>query len=324
MTWHQALGLLVLSSIAACSSATVTGGPGEAQNTDQGPSGLPKEMVSDLLRAQSVQSAPDGTCASCNDAISGIEAPLCTTNGSPSSAELLDGIIACICTNECGLECANACTGVDEYASDACMACIDNMCSGAIAACSADVSSTPPPPPDPPPSTGCSTCSDFLTGVSSEIPCTDDGSPSSYALYSDFIDCVCTTGCSAECGAACNGLEDPTDACYSCLNVTCEASIEACLGQPFDPQPPPPPPPPPPACVSCSQFITGHVDASLCTDDASPSSADLYAAFVDCVCTTGCSAECGAACNGLEEPTDACYSCLNVTCDPQIQACLSL
>jgi hypothetical protein len=322
MTWHRALGLFVLTSLGACTTATVTGGPGEAGSS------LPNDMVTDVLRAQSVQSADDDVCASCNDAISGVGLPLCTGNGPPSSSDLLDGLVACICTDGCAAECAGACSGQDDLASDACMVCIENTCNGAIAACTADVSSTPPPPSDPPPSdppppsAACSTCSDFLTGVSHETPCTDDGPPSSYALYGDFIDCVCTTGCSAECGAACNGLEDPTDACYSCLYTTCDASIEACLGEPFEPEPPPPPPPPP-SCSTCNDFLTGVSSETPCTDDGPPSSYSLYGDFIDCVCTTGCSAECGAACDGLEDPTDACYSCLSVTCDPQIQACLS-
>jgi len=323
MTWHHALGLFVLMSVGACTSATVTGGPGEAQTGGPGDaqSSLPNGMVADVLRAQSVQSAPDDPCIGCNDAISGVGLPLCTTNGPPSSAELLDELVACICTNECAPECAGACSGADEFASDACMLCIENSCSGAIAECTADVSSTPPPPP-PPPSEVCSTCRDFLTGASHETPCTDDGPPSSYSLYSDFIDCVCTTGCSAECGPACNGLEETSDACVSCLYTTCDAPIEACLGEPFEP-PPPEPPPSPATCASCSQFISGHSSDPLCTDDGSPSSAELYDNFLVCVCTTGCSAECGGACNGVEDPTDACYSCISVTCDPEIQACLN-
>lgn len=229
-TWHHVLGLLVLASAGACTSVTVTGGPGEAQGTPD--STLPNKMVSDVIQAQGVQSSADGSCASCNGAISGIGVAPCTDNGPPSSAELLDGLVDCICTNECGAECGDACVGNTDVASDACMWCIENSCTGAIDACTADVSSSPPDLPEPPPpSSGCSSCSDFITGVSSEIPCSDDGPPSSYSLYNDFIDCVCVTGCSAECGNACNGLEDPTDACYSCLNTTCDPQIQACLNQ---------------------------------------------------------------------------------------------
>ena len=243
--------------------------------------------------------------------------------------------MSCICTDGCAAECGDACNGTSDTASDACMTCIDTTCYGSLETCFADVGDAPNPDPDPdpgpdpdpdpnpePPVSVCASCADYLTGVSSADPCIDDGPPSSAQLLDDVSQCICVTGCSAECGAACDGLEDPSDACYNCIDSACNAPLEACAGGLIEPGNDHPAPPPANTCSTCGDYLSGYASESPCTDDGPPSSMDLYSGLIDCICVTGCSTECDAACNGIEDISEACSTCINVTCDPSIQACL--
>jgi hypothetical protein len=336
------LGCLLLSSLGACATQVIDNSGRPADSRPEDFAALPTDMVGTLRSAQ--QTSPqffgnDG-CATCYDAVSGSADPLCTANGPPSSSQILQDLMSCICTNGCAAECGDACDGTSDAASDACMTCIETTCYGSLETCYADVGDQPDPVPNPnpepnpepnpdpdppPPVSGCASCGDYLTGVSSADPCMDDGPPSSAQLLEDVSQCICVTGCSAECGTACDGSDAPSDACYDCIYSTCEAPLEACAGGPIEPGGgggDPPPPPPANTCSTCGDFISGHASEWPCTDDGPPSSMDLYDSLMDCICVTDCSTECGAACNGGEDISDVCSTCINITCNPAIQACL--
>jgi hypothetical protein len=316
---HLLLGAL-FASLAACQSTVIDGS--NAPVGDGASKGATR--VERALRAASTgQSAQAGdACISCLDVVSGVEGAPCDGDGPPSSAELLNALVDCICTSGCATECGDACAGTGDV-SDACNTCVSATCAAPIDACVGDGSTSSGGGAGSPPPASCGTCYEVIYGAADPANvCTNDGPPSSQDLLNAFTDCICTSGCATECADACNGTSDASDACYSCIDATCSSAVDACVATGGVVAGDPPGNPPPASCVTCSDLLhTGGEVSALCTDDGPPSSAALYGAFVDCVCTSGCASECGDACNGTSEASDACYSCINAQCADPIEAC---
>lgn len=78
---------------------------------------------------------PPGDCLKCASAFApGTSGELCTDDGPPSSAELVDAVKTCSCETGCAAECgASACAG--QPPDDACFACMNATCGDEIAAC---------------------------------------------------------------------------------------------------------------------------------------------------------------------------------------------
>jgi hypothetical protein len=143
--------------------------------------------------------------------------------------------------------------------------------------------------------------------------CTMNGPPSSTEIFDGLVDCLCVSGCAAECGDnACMGM-DGDMACQTCAFNACGGEVQACLQDGG----------PPPACVGCSDVVQDQQDpADLCTMNGPPSSSDIFDTFFDCVCVTGCDAECGDnACMALAAD-QACQGCIFTSCGAEAQACL--
>lgn len=78
-------------------------------------------------------------------------------------------------------------------------------------------------------------------------------------------------------------------------------------------------------CDSCGDVLLNYESDPLCTDDGSPSSADLFNAFLACRCNGTCSDECGGnVCSG-SGPNSACVYCSEkhgpTGCGDQYDAC---
>ena len=158
----------------------------------------------------------------------------------------------------------------------------------------------------------CLGCSDVLNGGDPNAICTMNGPPSSSDLLASMVDCLCVTGCVAECGDnACMGSQ-ASQACQGCALNACGNEVQACLGDSSNPPP----------CVSCDDVLNGGDPAALCTMNGPPSSSDLWDAFSTCACVDSCSNECGAACQG-GQPDQACLGCVQQSCGAELQACTS-
>jgi hypothetical protein len=75
------------------------------------------------------------------------------------------------------------------------------------------------------------------------------------------------------------------------------------------------------ACVGCADASIGAGEA--CTDDGSPSSAELLDALMTCTCDASfCGDACADNACASSMPTEACLACLDSTCAEQQAACL--
>ena len=248
-------------------------------------------------------------CIGCGEVIGngGDPALICTMNGPPSSEDLLEGFITCVCTDSCANECgANACSGMPP--DQACQDCIFGPCGGDTQACLNDDGGPPPPPPP------CVECDVALNGGDPADLCTMNGPPSSETLYGTFIECACVASCANECADACMGGA-PDAACQTCIGQSCNNEFMECLNDTGGPPPPPPP------CDSCGVAVQASDPTNLCTMNGPPSSEDLYTDLFACACGAACVNQCADACNGgvIDGP---CQNCAFTNCNDEVNACL--
>lgn len=162
----------------------------------------------------------NGSCISCTDLMNqgGDPAQLCTSDGSPSSAQRFDAFMQCTCVDACGQPCQSACGGAQP--DQACQQCVQSSCSSQMAACMDPGGGGSADPP------GCTKCSAALSGSGDPASIC----PSSAPKWDAFGQCACQSGCPQPCAAPCNGYGPPDASCQGCLDVQCGAELQACLG----------------------------------------------------------------------------------------------
>ena len=116
--------------------------------------------------------------------------------------------------------------------------------------------------------------------------------------------------------------EYESDDAQCCYDVTFKDGSEYVCGPSTSVGPGPGPttgsPPDGGACLTCSQWL---YDDAATYDDLCPKAQLLYDALANCVCITGCKAECfDTACSGVPGP-QSCTACVQVACSVELGNC---